>query len=273
MSDAYVETTVLTDILLKPKTPKQERAKAALARYENTLLPVYSIKEWKAGPLDYFAYLHDKLVVTQSLRDTFQAVSALGRGSYRQATSMEALAAAATVSKTQASASKPQTKTYIGLGDSDQEMADSYRLALESLIIRSWRKRRKVTTQTVDDLQCYTEVEPRVGKDGLLDLKPQQCERDQECCLAPQLKSKPSLLVALRNAIPELSGRREDQKRRKALKQLIKHPKEIVDRETCRNLGDAIFAFFCPANAVILTTNLRDLDPLANSIGKKAEKP
>jgi len=266
MSDAYVETTVLTDILLKPKTPKQERAKAALTRYENTLLPVYSIKEWKAGPLNYFAYLHDKLVQTQSLRDTFQALSALRRGSYRQATSIEALTAASTVSKGQA-------KTYVGLGNSDQEMADSYRLALESLIIRSWRKRRKITTRVVDELPCYTEVEPRVGKDGLLDLTPQQCERDQECCLAPQLRSKPNLLEALRNAIPEDSGRREDQKRRKALKQLIKHPKEIVDRETCRNLGDAIFAFFCPRNAVILTTNLRDHGPLATSIGKKAEKP
>jgi hypothetical protein len=152
-------------------------------------------------------------------------------------------------------------------------MADSYRLALESLIIRSWRKRRRITTRMVDELPCYIEVEPRVGKDGLLDLKPQQCERDQECCLAPELKSKPNLLEALRNAIPENSGRREDQKRRKALKQLIKHPKEIVDRETCRNLGDAIFAFFCPTNAVILTTNLRDHEPLAKSIGKRAEKP
>src|SRR2546426_7742532 len=119
MTDAYVETTVLTDILLKPTTPKQLRAKAALARYQNTLLPVYSIKEWKAGPLSNYAYLHDKLVVTQSLRDTLQAVSVLARGSYRQATSMEALTAAATVSKS-------QPKTCAGLGSNDQEMADSY---------------------------------------------------------------------------------------------------------------------------------------------------
>jgi hypothetical protein len=266
MSDAYVETTILTDILLKPKTPKQARAKAALTRYQNTLLPVYSIKEWKAGPLDYFAYLHDKLVLTGSLSDTFQALSALGRGSYRQATSLEALAAAAKTAKSTG-------KKYTGLGNTDREMADSYRLALESLIIRSWRKRRRVTTSVVDELPCYFEADPRVGKDGLLDLKPQQCERDQECCLAPQLKAKPDLLEALRNSIPENSPRPEDQRRRKALKQLIKHPKEIVDRETCRNLGDAIFAFFCPPKAVILTTNLRDHEPLAKSIGKKAEKP
>jgi hypothetical protein len=265
MSDAYVETTVLTDILLKPGTPKQARAKAALARYQNTLLPVYSIKEWKAGPLRNFAYLHDKLVVTKSLRKTLQAVSALARGSYKQSTSIEALVAAGTVSKN-------QPKTYSGLGSNDLEIADSYRLALESLIIRSWRKRRRMTTVVVDELPCYVEVEPRVGKNGLLELKPTKCE-DQECSLASALKAKPDLLAALRNAIPERSSRNEDQKRRKALKYIIKHPKERIDRELCRELGDAIFTFFCPATAVILTTNIRDHEPLAKSVGKNAEKP
>jgi hypothetical protein len=266
MTDAYVETTVLTDVLLKPKTPKHQRAKAALARYESTFLPVYSIKEWKAGPLRYFAYLHDKLVVTKSFRNTLQAVAALALGSYRKATSIDALAAAATVSKS-------QPKTYQGLGSNDREMADGYRLALESLIIRSWHKRRRMTTQVVHELLCYVEVEPRIGKNGLLDLDPTKCERDQECCLGPSLKAKPKLLEALRNAIPENSGRREDQRRRKALKHIIKHPNSIVDYELCRDLGDAIFAFFCPPDAVILTTNARDLEPLAKSVGKQVEKP
>ncbi len=266
MSDAYVETTILADILLKPKTRKQEMAKTALARYENTLLPVYSIKEWKAGPLSNYAYLHDKLVVTKSIRDTFEALSLLARARYRQSTSLEGLTAAATMVK-------KQPKSYAGLGTNDEEIADSYRLALESLIIRTWRKRRKVTTQVVDDLPCYTEAEPRVGKDGLFDLAPRQCESNQECSLAARLKAQPKLLEALRNATPEDSGRPEDQRRRKALKRLIKHPNEILDREACRHLGDAIFAFFCPDKAAILTTNMRDLEPLAKSLNKTAEKP
>jgi len=265
MSDAYVETTILTDILLKPNTLKRKRARAAFAKYENTLLPVYSIKEWKAGPLSYFAYVHDKLVLTQSWADTMQAIAALSGLSYRKATSMEALAAAGQVAK-------KQPTRYAGLGSTDKENADSYRLALECIIVRSWQKRRKVTSQVVDDLPCYVEAAPRIGKDGLFDLDPRLCDKDQECCLAPALKSEPKLLEALRNAIPD-SVRGEDQKRRQALKQLIKHPKDVVTRETCRDLGDAIFAFFCPKDAVILTTNLRDHERLAKAIGKKAEKP
>jgi hypothetical protein len=125
----------------------------------------------------------------------------------------------------------------------------------------------------IDDLPCYTETEPQLDKFGLFDLKPRNCSPDQECSLASQLKSQPKLLKALRDAIPEDSSRNEDQKRRKALKQLIKHPGMILDRDACRHLGDAIFAFFCPEGAVVLTTNIRDHGPLAESISKKAEKP
>jgi hypothetical protein len=266
MSDAYVETTVLTDVLLKPGSPKQQRAKAALARYEHTLLPVYSIKEWKAGPLSYFAYLHNKLVFTRSLAGTLQAVAALPRQGYRRATSTEAIAAAGQVAKA-------QEKKYAGLGGTDRENADRYRLALVSIILRSWQKRRRTTSHVVDDLPCYFEVAPRVGSDGLFDLDPKLCDGEQECCLASALKSKPDLLEALHSAIPQGSGRREDQQRRQALKRLIKHPKDRVTREICRDLGDAIFAFFCPDDAVVLTTNLRDHGPLAEALGKKAEKP
>jgi hypothetical protein len=202
----------------------------------------------------------------RTLERRYRSPQALPRLGYLRATSTEALAAAGQVAK-----KKP--KSYAGLGSTDKENADSYRLALVSIIMRSWQKRRQVTSQVVDDLPCYLEAAPRLGKDGLFDLDPRFCDRDQECCLASELKSKPELLEALRSAISQNSTRREDQKRRQALKQLIKHPKEIVTRETCRDLGDAIFAFFCPNNAVVLTTNLRDHEPLAKAIGKKAEKP
>jgi hypothetical protein len=46
-----------------------------------------------------------------------------------------------------------------------------------------------------------------------------------------------------------------------------------MDRETRSHLGDAIFAFFCPKTAVVLTTNIGDHKRLAEALGKKAEKP
>ena len=268
MNKAYIETTILTDILLKPGSSKQRRAQAALSRYDLTLLPVFSIKEWKAGPLKHYAYFHNKLVTTKSLADTIDAVNALVYTPYKKSTSFEAMAAAIRLDHAETVAT-PNAATR------DSETADRYRLALASLIVRSWRKRRHIASQTVDDLSCYIEAEPQIGSDNLFDLKPEKCDPYRECSLAESLKmdKERETLVALRNAIPEESKRKEDRDRRKVLKQLINTPKLPLDRDSCRALGDAVFAFFCPEDAVVLTTNLRDHQPLAMSIGKSAEGP
>ncbi len=266
MSKAYVETTILTNVLLKPGSEKESSAKRALARYDSTILPVYSIKEWKAGPLQHFAYFHNKLVATQSLSNTIAALNSLAYSPYKKSTSFEALEAVTRLDTGPAPASATREVR-------DRETADRYRLAVASLILRSWRKRRKVTSQTVQDLVCYTEAEPRIGKDGLFDLRPQKCDSTRECSLSTLLKARRDVLIALRNAIPAMSSRREDRERRKVLKQLVNTPKLPLGRESCRALGDAIFAFFCPEDAVVLTTNLRDHEPLARAVGKRAEGP
>lgn len=270
MSKAYVETTILTNVLLKPGSAKQAAANTALKRYDETLLPVYSIKEWKAGPLDHYAYVHDKLVQTRSLAYTFAAINSLNpiTGARTKSTSAEAFEAAMRIDRVNPSSARTDALL-------DEEMSDRYRLALASLIIRSWRKRRKLTTMTIQDLECYTEAEPKIGKDGLFDLNPKECARDRSCCLWEELKkdANRNLLKALREAIPETSTRYEDKNRRKVLKQLINTPKIPLDREQCRRLGDAVFVFFCPHDAVILTTNISDHQRLAKAIGKKAEKP
>lgn len=269
MSKAYVETTVLTNALVKPGSTKEAQARAGLARYTETLLPVYSIKEWKAEALDHYAYVHDKLVETRSLRFTFAAVNSLNpvKDARRHRTSLEALEAAAALEP-----ALPNTNP-VAPTERDEEMADRYRLALESLILRSWDKRRKLTTATIQDLECYTETRPSIGKNGLFDLTPQQCDGDRHCCLWGNLTDRDDLLRALRDAIPENSTRYEDRHRRKVLKQLINTPKIPLDRDQCRWLGDAVFAFFCPDDAVILTTNIGDHQRLAKAIGKQAEKP
>ncbi len=262
MTKAYVETTILTDALLKPGTVKQAAALRAISSFETSLLPVYSIKEWKAGPLQTYSYVHDKLVVTGSLGDTLEAISRLHPlRAYMKNTSLEAWTAATRFVESSA-------------GDVPvDELVDRYRLALASLIKTSWRKRRKLTTETIQDLDCYIEAEPKIEKTkGLFDLHPMKCERDRECHLAAALKSRPEMLEKLRASIPEKSIRNEDRKRRAALKQLLR-PKARIDRDTCRDLGDAVFAFFCPDDAVILTTNIKDHRPLAEALGKEARTP
>ncbi len=265
MSSAYIETTILTDVLLKPGSKKHAKARSALAKYDTTLLPVYAIKEWKAGPLDDYAYFHDKLVMTNSLADTLAALNALVFMPYKKSTCYEAFEAATRLVTNDPNAAAIPAR--------DSDLADRYRLVIRSLICRSWRRRRRMAKETIQELECYTEAEPSVGKDGLFDLTPKACAAEHECCLASRLKARPDLLTAMRSAIPESSPRKEDKRRRKALKKLINTPKAPLDRENCRYLGDAIFAFFCPVDATILTTNDKDHKPLAEAIHKKARSP
>jgi hypothetical protein len=46
-----------------------------------------------------------------------------------------------------------------------------------------------------------------------------------------------------------------------------------MSEKVCRDLGDAIIVFFAPADCVLLTTNKRDFEPLANALGKTVDLP
>ena len=105
-------------------------------------------------------------------------------------------------------------------------------------------------------------------------------------------KTSVSLEDAFWNGLKEIAGRRditlsdlvaaidsqpskpENQRRRKVLKEMYRIPKRyVVTNQACRDLGDAIFALFAPADSTVLTTNLKDHLPLAQALGKTATEP
>ena len=87
------------------------------------------------------------------------------------------------------------------------------------------------------------------------------------------MKRRPGNLRKLRQASSKLPPKTENTRRAQALRELIRKPKRKVDDKTCRALGDAVFAFFAPSDAVVLTTNLKDHGPLAEALGKRAITP
>lgn len=100
-----------------------------------------------------------------------------------------------------------------------------------------------------------------------------KCTNERECAMAAQLKARPNDLVKLRDAILKQPPKRKNVRRAKVLKELCRLPKQPIDSDACRHLGDAIFSFFAPTGAVILTTNVSDHQPLAAALGKKVESP
>ncbi|WP_119268704.1 hypothetical protein [Taklimakanibacter deserti] len=89
---AFIETTILADWFLQ--TDERKNAlKTAFAQFSERLLPEYAIKEFKAGPLFYFVYFHNKLVATKSYWKSLEAIADLNGtpAHYRTSGALQAL--------------------------------------------------------------------------------------------------------------------------------------------------------------------------------------
>lgn len=271
MSKAYVDTTILTDMLLKSGESK-DKAKAALGRYDQTELPAYAIKEFKAGPLSHFVWMHNVYADSKSHAIAMARLQSLSRSFQRNkfATAVEALAQAATsISK---STLGEWVEKYGINANHDRVLADEKRLELKTKIFLAWKKRRSVTTHVTLPLKCYYEAAPRMEGELIIN-KPVVCDKGPSCCLKEQLIESPEHLQSLKTAIETQPKKRENDKRSQVLRNLIRKPKDALTDNMCRDLGDAIFIFFAPPDAKILTTNKRDFEPMAIALNKEVDTP
>ncbi len=267
MVKAFVETTILTDALLKAGA-SGEAALAALKRYNETELPLYAVKEFKAGPMRNWVWFHNKLVTTRSFAKSLEALHRMSLTPRRHTTST-ALEALAEVTSEMAQSDTKEFET----GPIDQVLSERYRLAFKRRILRAWERRRSLVSRVVHPLPCYRETAPIEDVSGQIVLHQTECEGGGECEMARVLKQDPAGLTRLRNAVDAQPPKRENQTRSQALRALIRTPKRAFPAKMCRSLGDAVFAFLAPNDAVILTTNERDIGPLAAALGKNVERP
>lgn len=272
MNKAFVDTSVLVNALIKPGQ-LGTAARSALRRYEETQVPVYAFKEFKAGPLSHFVWFHNKLVTTGSYHQSIEVLQRTSLSPKRNtvATALDAIRLGARASRNLVT--RDLAQQFGETAALDSILCDLYRFSIRTAVMKAWKRRRKITTNVVLSMTCYREVDP-YEQDGLLKLDPQGCEMQPECKLAEVMKARPEDLKKLFDSIDVNSERREDKRRRKVLKEMYRIPKRfMVSNNDCRNLGDAIFAFFAPANSVILTTNRRDHEPLAAALNKSVEEP
>lgn len=271
MAKAFVDTTILADILLKSGESKT-KAKAALARFSKTELPTYAIKEFKGGPLKNFIWMHNKLVEMQSFSGALQKLHgmSLTPRRYTTATAIEALQQAADSLGKQTS--KDLEKKYGSTATLDQMLCADFRTQIKIKVFLAWEKRRKVTTDITLPLPCYHEAKLTIQR-GQIDCKPIDCNKGLECCLKSKLIAAPEDLEKLKTAIELQSKKQENIRRSSVLGDLIRYPKTILDNKKCKNLGDAFFVFFAPPDSKILTTNAKDFEPMASALSKEVETP
>lgn len=270
MDKAIVDTTVLTDILLNSGEVRKTALKA-LNCYSRTYLPVYAIKEFKAGPLSNFIWFYNKLVLTGSFSDSILWLQKMSRTPrrYTTSTAIQALhEAAASIRKRPL---KDFVEKYGDMAEFDKVSCDEIRLSTKYRIISAWKRRRKVTTDIIGPLPCYREESP-YEKKGLLEKKPINCLNEHKCSMAAVFQDRPEALRQMLNAI-KASKKDENKKRSKILRKLLKNPNISIDEKDCGKLGDAAFTILSPPDAVILSTNISDHSILAESIGIKAVTP
>jgi hypothetical protein len=65
----------------------------------------------------------------------------------------------------------------------------------------------------------------------------------------------------------------ENRNRSRALRAILRTPERPFTDDICRQLADAYFVLIAPADAVILTTNDRDIKPLASALNKSTGTP
>lgn len=268
MSKAFVDTTVLTDALLK-RGDLRDRAFAALRRFGETQLPVYAIKEFKLGPLSAYRLLHNKFVVEGSLSRVVNYIQSLRLKRNMQSTMLEGIAL---LSAEIERLGLDDLKAKYGSRSIGQCESDEYRQGLKAIIYKAWRKRRRLTTQVVGHLSCYAEPDLREERGNIV-MDPLDCTLEESCCMASAFRARLNDTTALQNALePIVNLKAENARRYQALRHLTR-TRRPLDRKNCRNLGDAVFAFFAPNDAVILTTNVSDHAPLAQALGKIVESP
>ena len=190
---------------------------------------------------------------------------------YTTATAIEALRGAA---ERMRSANLESLRQKYGKNATiDNILCDQYRLSLKTKLLKAWSRRRQITTHIVLPLSCYQEVDI-FENNRVLSVDPTSCAAQKvECCLGPELRKRTVDLEKLRNAVLKQPKTRENERRARALRELIRKPKAAVTERACRDLGDAFFALFAPSDSVILTTNIRDHAPLAAALGKNVTSP
>jgi hypothetical protein len=91
--------------------------------------------------------------------------------------------------------------------------------------------------------------------------------------LGPTIRKKIPDIKILAEVVKAQPKKNENVNRYKVLHEIGRKPTNPLTEEYCIGLGDAYFALYCPKTATILTTNMKDHKPLAEALGKRAERP
>lgn len=272
MSHGFVETTVLTDFLLK-RDGSEKAAANSFKRFSQVSVPQYAWKEFKRGPLANFLWAYNKLSETGSFTASLAALQRMSRSPKRYLTSTAIQAFhSAFVSFFDSATLHSLGKQYGAKADLDALHADFLRFEIKAAIVKSWGRRHAILGGPVHILECYPDAEIRETT-ARIEIEPRDCPRSASCCLKTELRTRARDVAAVRASLRSIPRRKEITSRSDVLRHIEKHKSASMTYKDCRHFGDAYFVLFCPTGATILTTNQRDIEPMAKALGIQLERP
>ncbi len=268
MTKAFVDTTVLCDLLLPTSRAQSKTAAAAALRsYTETELPSYALREFRAGALGYLVLLYNVLVAHDTIEAALERFETLTARKPRQhVAGVKAIIRGMLCVRTAdpnewtESAIKKQLETWL-CGE----------------ISQAWQQRRDNFDRVVQPLACFIEGELEIVDDQLVTTGGTlHCDSLARCSAAAALKGKSGevdlVLKALRPAKGSFAST-EIGSRRKALKEILRVRPDRFDKRRCRAIGDAYFCIMAPKDSAVLTTNIRDFKPMADVLGITVKAP
>lgn len=267
----FLDTTILTDILLKPGRARNE-SRRALKQFSETLLPEFAITELCNGPMGHAIWLYNKLVETGSLIKTFEAIRAIGFVPFQIRRHHTALELWQVLHEAFFNSGFSLVEPGSSASALPETMFSHFRLVLRTLIVKAWKTRNLQATRTVNTLTCFQIRGPKIELDRFTPLRP-ICDDSEGCGLLQYFKESKPDVAKLRKLLHSQGPVSKRDNREQLLTYVLKRDSKLLKYKNCRALGDVVFALLCPPDAAIITTNLKDHEPLAKCLGKMAVRP
>lgn len=260
VSKAFVDTTILCDAIGLSSQAKEQAAQAALGKYAVTEVPIYGLKELRAGPFSSWLLAHNILVAEDTIEAAQERLARVSAFKPRQnvVSTQALLRGLIQVAQTKKIAADYDVKTEL----------ENY---LCRRILSIWSKRKSIA-KVVQPLGCFVDEELELENRQLRFVGGSGCLTKANCGAAAELKKNPEsvrkILGALRPPKTGTPEKQETGRRRGALKEVLAKGPDDFPKKDCRALGDAYFCIMCPDDSDILTTNRVDFEPMAAVLGK-----
>jgi hypothetical protein len=157
--------------------------------------------------------------------------------------------------------------------NSDEELLLHFRGFMRRQIRRGWRAVSATPNHVINSVKCRDDLQdPFIDKDGLYEqhLKKNLCGLNTNCGLKPYYDRYRKDFERLREGL-DPNADQETAARRRALRELYRHPKLNFDAANCYRCGDATIAHEAPPESTILTKNGKHFVPIGKIFGKKIQ--